>query len=110
MPMAKVAIIADNRTIGVFAVLGFDAFRVKGPEEAARILDEVSKGEYALVYITEGLAMHLEDKLAFLRQKPLPAIGVIPGPEGAFGTGLMHLKATVEKAVGADILFKGEER
>lgn len=108
--MAKVAIIADNSTVGIFAALGFDAHRVGGPSEAASVLEGVADGRYDLVYITEGLALHLEEQIKALREQPVPVIGIIPGPEGSRGTGLQKLKAIVEKAVGADILFKGEGR
>ncbi len=39
----------------------------------------------------------------------LPAIIPIPGKEGASGTGMDSVRKSVERAVGADILFGGEK-
>ncbi|MEW6081619.1 MAG: V-type ATP synthase subunit F [Bacillota bacterium] len=105
-----VAIIADNSTVGVFAALGFDTFQVKGPGEAAEALRDVARGDYGLVYITEDLAAELEEQVKSLRERTLPVVGIIPGPQGSRGVGFARLKDIVEKAIGADILFKGEER
>ena len=37
---------------------------------------------------------------------PIPAIVSIPGQEGSMGYGMNNLRRAVERAVGADILFK----
>ena len=36
----------------------------------------------------------------------IPAIIPIPGIEGSLGLGISNVKKSVERAVGADILFK----
>ena len=41
--------------------------------------------------------------------RPLPAIVTLPGRAGSTGYGMAALKTAVERAVGADILFKGNE-
>jgi V/A-type H+-transporting ATPase subunit F len=40
---------------------------------------------------------------------PLPAITVIPSSKGSRGYGMANIKSAVERAVGADILFKDSE-
>ncbi len=40
--------------------------------------------------------------------QPLPAIIPIPGSRGNTGLGMQKLRANVEKAIGADILFEKE--
>lgn len=37
-----------------------------------------------------------------------PAIIPIPGVDGNFGIGIANVKKSVERAVGADILFGGD--
>ena len=84
-----------------FKALGLDVFPAAGPEEAKDIfrrLTRESEGEYAIIYVEENLAQHLEHEI------PSPAIILIPGREGPLGLGQSALKAAVEKAVGIDIL------
>jgi len=39
----------------------------------------------------------------------LPAIVEIPGMDGNYGVGFRKLKKSVERAIGADILFGGDQ-
>ena len=43
-----------------------------------------------------------------LSAEPLPAAVIIPEGQESTGQGLARLRAIVEKAIGADILFRGE--
>jgi vacuolar-type H+-ATPase subunit F/Vma7 len=43
-----------------------------------------------------------------MRLKPWPVIVVIPDGQANLGIGLRKMKETVEKAIGVDILFKGD--
>ena len=47
------------------------------------------------------------DEYADLRT---PAIIPIPGKEGSLGIGMTSVKKSVERAVGSDILFGGENQ
>lgn len=51
-------------------------------------------------------ASELAEETAKYRDLPLPAIVSIPGGEGSTGFGMNNLRRAVERAVGADILFK----
>ena len=50
--------------------------------------------------------MELEDEIARYKDSPRPAVICIPGREGTTGYGMANVKSAVERAVGADILFK----
>ena len=47
--------------------------------------------------------------MARYKNMPLPAITVIPGSGGSTGYGMANIKSAVERAVGADILFKDND-
>lgn len=90
-----------------FKALGLDVFPVATAVEAKdtlRQLTRESEDEYAIIYIEENLAMSLEHEIEKFKDKPTPAIILIPGKEGSLGLGQSALKAAVERAVGSDIL------
>lgn len=66
----------------------------------------MAAGGYAIVYVTEDLAVGMQEEIEKYKDKMLPAVIVIPGKEGSTGFGMTNLKKSVERAVGADILFK----
>lgn len=100
----KIAVIGDRESILGYRTLGFDARPAENAEEAAKVLIETAKEDYAVIYITEQLASLIPEEIAKFKDSPLPAIILIPGKEGSLGLGMKGVKAAVERAVGADIL------
>lgn len=105
--MYKIAVLGDRDSIYGFAVLGLDTFPMTDPTEASKKLRYLAENNYAVIYITEALAGHLEAELDRYRTSRLPAIILIPGVSGNTGNGLRAVKKSVEQAVGSDILFGG---
>ena len=105
--MYKIAIVGDRDSILGFMALGFSVHEVTDPENAAKKLHALVKsGEYAVIFLTENYAMQLEEELSRYKDLPLPAIVSIPGQGGSLGYGMNNIRSAVERAVGADILFK----
>ena len=103
--MYKIGMIGSAADVLCFFPLGYSVLEADGAESAATELkNAVKSGEYALLFITEELAVLIEDEIARYKDLPLPAITVIPGRAGSKGTGLAKIKRAVERAVGADIL------
>jgi V/A-type H+-transporting ATPase subunit F len=48
--------------------------------------------------------VNLENEINKYKDKPTPAIILIPGREGSLGLAQAALRASVERAVGSDIL------
>lgn len=108
--MHKIGIIGDRDSVLGFMALGFAVHEVQGEEEASEKISELVKsGEYAVIFITEDLAVVTEEERAKYKDIPLPAITVIPSSKGSSGYGMANIKNAVERAVGADILFKDSE-
>ena len=108
--MHKIGIIGDRDSVLGFMALGFAVHEVSDEIEAAqKITDLVKGGEYAVIFITEDLAIKTEEERAKYKDMPLPAITVIPSSRGTTGYGMANIKSAVERAVGADILFKDSE-
>ena len=108
--MYKIGIIGDRDSVLGFMALGFSVHEASGAQDAADLLAKLVKsGEYAVIFITEELAVMTEEERAKYKDLPLPAITVIPSSKGGNGYGMANIKSAVERAVGADILFKDSE-
>ena len=73
------------------------------------VLKEIAEKDFAIIYITEQLYQHLGEITDRYKDERLPAIIPIPGKDGSLGIGMDSVKKAVERAVGADILFGGED-
>jgi V/A-type H+-transporting ATPase subunit F len=105
--MYKIGILGARDAVLGFMALGFAVHEVSDAEEAAKKLHTlVRSGEYAIIYLTEDYAVLLQDVCEQYKDLPLPAIISIPGQNGSTGFGMNNIRSAVERAVGADILFK----
>ncbi len=105
--MSKIGMIGDRDAVLGFMALGFSVHEISSADEGAKLLHTlVRSGEYAILFITENYAASLEDEINKYKDLPLPAIISLPGREGSTGYGVNLIKDAVERAVGADILFK----
>lgn len=106
--MYKIGVIGEKDAVMGFIALGFSVFPVENKEQAASILADLAEDQYAVIYITEQTAVNIENEINQYRESRFPAIIPIPGVQGSLGIGMLGVKRCVEKAVGADILFRDE--
>ncbi len=102
--MYKIAVLGDADSVLGFKALGLDVFPVDSVGDAKSTLHRLAKESYAIVYLTEQLAVHMDEDLARYKDELTPAVILIPGKEGSLGIGMANVKKSVERAVGADIL------
>ena len=107
--MHKVGVIGDRDSVLGFKTVGLDVFPCASPDEARKTLNKTAKEGYAIIFITEGFAKDLQDSIDQYKDRKLPAIVPIPGFDGNYGVGFGNLKRSVTRAVGADILFGGDQ-
>ena len=106
--MYKIGVIGDRESILGFKAVGLDVFPVDDPEEARKILKRIAKEDFAIIYITEQRYQYMMEEVDEYTDSRLPAIIPIPGKDGTLGIGMTSVKKSVERAVGADILFGGD--
>ena len=70
------------------------------------ILEGLAKQEYGIIFITEQALEPIVQVMDVYKDRRVPAIIPIPGRAGTIGMGMTSVKKSVERAVGADILFK----
>ncbi|MDI9514548.1 MAG: V-type ATP synthase subunit F [Clostridiaceae bacterium] len=104
--MRKVGVIGERDSVLGFKAVGFDVYPVISREEASERLTHLADSGYAVIYITEQFASMITEDIERYRFSRFPAIVPIPGNQGSLGIGMSSVKKSVEKAVGADILFK----
>ena len=104
--MYKIAVMGDRDSTLGFKALGLEVRPVSTPEEGREALHRMAKENFAVIYVTEQLASQLSADIARYKDSPLPAVISIPGRAGSDGSGMAAIKSAVERAVGADILFK----
>lgn len=105
--MYKIGIIGDRESVLGFMALGFSVMEAANAETAGALLRKAVKSEeYAVIFLVESYARELGEEIARCKDRPLPAVTVIPGKAGSTGFGMAQMKSAVERAIGADILFK----
>jgi V/A-type H+-transporting ATPase subunit F len=102
--MYKIAVMGDMDSVLGFKALGLEVCPVSTPEAGREALHKMAKENYAIIYMTEQLAVQMQPEIARYKDALTPAIILIPGKEGSLGIGMANVKTAVERAVGADIL------
>ena len=106
--MIQMAAVGPREVVQAFRSIGITDVCVETPPEASRAVFDLAKQGCAIIYITEDMAEQIEETISRFRSSALPAVIPIPGPSGVTGYGMASVRANVEKAVGANILFKEE--
>lgn len=99
----KIAALGDKDSVLGFKALGLDVVSVESVDEARTNLHRMAKEDYAVIYLTEQLAVQLEAEVNRYKDSLTPAIILIPGKEGSLGIGMAKVTENVVRAVGADI-------
>ena len=104
--MHKIAVIGGSQTVMGFKALGLETYPADSADAALKAFKALTgeDSDYAIIYIEEGLAQDLHNEIDRFKDKPAPAVIVIPGRDGSIGLGLAALNSSVERAVGTNIL------
>ena len=106
--MHKIAVIGDKNSVLGFSAVGLNVFAVETPEEAKAALHSAAGSEFAIIYITESVLKDIPEDVQMYQDSRIPAVIPIPGMDGSLGIGILGVRKSVERAVGADILFGNE--
>lgn len=107
--MSKVAVLGERDAVLGFKATGAVVFLADNVQEARKQLDTILKGDYGVLLVTENIAQLLEKELQPLYGEPKPVVTVLPDARNPKGIGRKLLRKRVERAIGVNILFKGEE-
>ncbi len=103
---SNMGVVGEKDAVLAFRSMGMTVRPAQSADEAAQAVRQLAADGYAVIFITETYAEKIPETLSKYINQPLPAIIPIPGANGTTGYAVRHLKANVEKAIGADILFE----
>ncbi|MDL2217332.1 V-type ATP synthase subunit F [Christensenellaceae bacterium OttesenSCG-928-M15] len=103
--MAKIGVVGDRDSILLFKAVGLDVFFETDPDPASKTIYRLAREGYQVLFLTEELYEQCGEAIQSFKSEAFPAIIPIPSNQGTKGIGMSELKANVEKAIGADILF-----
>ena len=98
--MYKIGIVGPRERVMCFMAAGFTVYEAGDAESLRRAADDGC----AVIYVVPSLATEIAGEIARYANRPIPA--VIPLPEAGGGYGITQMRSAVERAVGADIIFK----
>jgi V/A-type H+-transporting ATPase subunit F len=102
--------VGERDAVLCFKAVGMTVIPTATPEETTRALFTLSRQGVRVIFITENAAKQAPEALERYRGDPQMAIIPIPGSAGSTGYAMARVRANVEKAIGADILFNNNER
>ncbi len=105
----KMAIIGDGDSVIAFSAVGIVPFPVINKEEAEKTVKKLAK-EYKIIFITDNLAIQIDELIKKYVTSSYPIIISVPSGEGSNGYGNAVLKNAMEKALGVDILFNVKDK
>ena len=109
----KIAIIGPSDMVSGFRALGVESIDAQTGEAALDELrrlkklttDPASNAKYAVICVIEDLLTDIDQaEYAKVVSGPLPAVIVLPGPEGSKGVAIARLRRLAEQAVGSAII------
>jgi len=104
--MAKIAVVGRREDAICYLAAGFAVYEASGDEESLEAVRHADADGCAVIFLTpeiSHLAITLEDEYA---EKLTPAVIPLPADINGVNTGSGLLKKYVERAVGADIIFR----
>lgn len=104
--MYRIAVIGDRESVLGFKAAGFDVADTTEYQAALDAFTGFASEKYAVIFVTEQIARLIGEEIEKYKSRPHPAVIVIPNNRGSDGMGMDAIKKSVERAVGADILFK----
>ncbi|MCL2375032.1 MAG: V-type ATP synthase subunit F [Firmicutes bacterium] len=107
----RIAVLGDKNSVFAFRALGCETLVVFSAADVEGAVKRLVKEECPVILITEEYAEKIDGTLQKLKNRTLPVIIPIPSlnsPNNKYA--LEGLKKSVERAIGADIIFNKEEQ
>ena len=105
--MPEVAFLGDKDIIEGFSALGAAVFPVSDKETLEKAFQGLRKGDYKVLFITEGWAQEASEELERIAHKGVfPIVVVIPDTKEKKGVAEARLRKIMKMAIGRDTLFE----
>lgn len=101
--------VGERDAVLCFKAIGMRVEATQNAEETGRALFALVKEGVRVIFITETAAQEAPEAVSRYQTESDVAIIPIPGSRGSTGYAMGRVKANVEKAIGADILFSNQQ-
>ena len=100
----RIGVVGDKNTVLTFKAIGLEGVIALDKDTAQQSVDQMAADHFAVIFVTETLAVQLEETIERYRRLLLPAIILIPGEQGSLNLGMQGMKDNMERAVGMNLL------
>lgn len=97
--------IGDKDSVLIGRAAGLDVYFETDGAAAGMLIDRLAKENTRIIFVTEPVFEAASETVNKYKSRPFPAIIPVPDSKGTSGVAMRNVKANVEKAIGADILF-----
>jgi V/A-type H+-transporting ATPase subunit F len=102
--MSDIAFIGDRDTVWPFKSLGADVFFSDEHESVPRLVQEVSQGDFSVIFVTEDVYDEAKDRIDKFFEAPRPTFAIIPSLKGGRGVAAQIIRNSVRRAMGAEFI------
>ena len=103
--MADIAMIGDKDSVLLGRAAGLDVYFETDGKAAGKLIERLAEQDTKVIFVTEPVFEAAAETVNKFRSRPFPAIIPVPSGAGTTGAAMRNIKANVEKAIRADILF-----
>lgn len=103
--MADIAMIGDKDSVLLGRAAGLDVYFETDGAAAGKLIDRLARENTRIIFVTEPVFKAAKAAVDKYVSSAFPAIIPIPSGSGTTGVAMENIRANVEKAIGADILF-----
>ncbi len=101
-------VVGERDAVLAFKAMGMKVVPAETPAAIASAVFHLAEEGVPVIFITERAARLSPETFERYKASVSPVLIPIPGSQGTDGFGMQRVKANVEKAIGADILFEKE--
>ena len=108
MPADTMGAVGEQDVVQAFGAMGMKAIPAETKEAVAAAVFSLAEQGVPVIFITERAAELSPETMDRYRASSDTVLVPIPGSMGTNGYGMRRVRANIEKAIGADILFGKE--
>ncbi len=97
--------VGERDVVTAFGAMGMRVAAAETADAVAQAVFQMAEDGVPVIFITEKAARLVPETFERYKTSAATVLIPIPGSQGTDGFGMQRVKANVEKAIGADILF-----
>lgn len=104
--MAKIAVVGPRESVLCYLAAGFSVYVAESGDGAPLQIDLAVKEGAAVVFVSPEYAADITDSMKKYAYSPDVAVTLLPKRTDGMDPGTRLMKSAVERAVGADIIYR----